>query len=452
MNHQNPFEPTQKPKSSVLKTNIYFKMFAIFIIALLLMIPASMVSSLVNERESTQADAIMEVSSKWSEEQTISGPFLSIPYFRYVKESRAKDSVVKINKIKEYLHIMPSKLTIEGDLRPEKRHRGIYEIVVYNSKLNISGRFDALDFADFDIPIQNIQFDKAEFVVGLNDLRGLEEQVKLNWNNTFVSFDSGVTSDDVVSTGINALVKVDPNDSLVVNFDLSLELKGSQRLYFTPVGKVTDVKMQSVWSNPSFNGAFLPDHREIKDNGFTAHWNVLHLNRNYPQAWTNSRHAIYESAFGIDLILPVDNYQKTYRAIKYAILFVGFTFMTFFFIEVLNKKFIHPIQYILVGFSLIVFYTLLLSISEHLHFNLAFLLSVIATIVLVAGYVFAILKSKLLTFLITGILTILYAFIFVIIQLQDFALLIGSIGIFCILGVVMYFSRKIDWYNINMGD
>lgn len=452
MNHQNPFEASPKPKSSILKTNIYLKMFAIFIIALLLMIPASMVSSLVNERESTQADAIMEVSSKWSEEQTISGPFLSIPYFRYVKETRAKDSAIKINKVREYLHIMPSKLTIEGDLRPEKRHRGIYEIVVYNSNLSISGRFDKLDFADFDIPLQNIQFDKAEFVVGLNDLRGLEEQVNLNWNNENVSFDSGISSDDVVSTGINALVKVDPNDSLVVNFDLKLELKGSQRLYFTPVGKVTDVKMHSVWSNPSFNGAFLPDTREVNESGFTAHWNVLHLNRNYPQAWTNSRHDFDESAFGIDLILPVDNYQKSYRAIKYAILFVAFTFMTFFFIEILNKKFIHPIQYILVGFSLIVFYTLLLSISEHIHFNLAFMLSVIATIVLVAGYVYAILKSKILTFLITGILTILYAFIFVIIQLQDFALLIGSIGVFCILGVVMYFSRKIDWYNIKMED
>jgi inner membrane protein len=139
-------------------------------------------------------------------------------------------------------------------------------------------------------------------------------------------------------------------------------------------------------------------------------------------------HKIESSNFGIDLLLPVDNYQKSYRAIQYAILFIGFTFLVFFFIEVLYKTFIHPIQYLLVGISLIIFYTLLLSISEHVSFNSAFIIAAIATLLLISGYVFAILKSKNLTFLITGILTILYGFIFIIIQLQDYALLIGSIG------------------------
>jgi len=174
------------------------------------------------------------------------------------------------------------------------------------------------------------------------------------------------------------------------------------------------------------------------------------LNRNYPQIWASSRHSIDNSAFGIDLLLPVDNYQKSYRSIRYAILFIGFTFLVFFFIEVLNKLFIHPIQYILVGFSLIVFYTLLLAISEYLKFNLAFIISAVATLSLIAGYVKAILKSTKLTMLLSGVLAVLYSFIFVIIQLQDYALLIGSIGVFIILGIVMYFSRKIDWYNLNL--
>jgi inner membrane protein len=223
-------------------------------------------------------------------------------------------------------------------------------------------------------------------------------------------------------------------------------------LYFTPVGKVTDVRLSSAWPNPSFNGAFLPDRRRVGDTGFTANWNVLHLNRNYPQLWTSNKYDISGSAFGIDLLLPVDSYQKTYRSIHYAILFIGFTFLVFFFIEVLNKIFIHPMQYLLVGVALIVFYTLLLAISEHLHFNLAFILSALATLFLIGGYVRAILRSARLTMLISGILTILYAFIFVIIQLQDYALLIGSIGIFIILALVMYFSRKIDWYHLNLQD
>ncbi|MBI0401201.1 cell envelope integrity protein CreD [Cyclobacterium marinum] len=433
-----------------LKTNIYFKVTTITFIGLLLLIPTFMIENLISEREWTQDEAIREVSAKWGEEQTISGPFISIPYHRYVKQFSQKDSIEKIVQIKEHLHVLPTKLNISGNINPEKRHRGIYEIVVYNSKLDISGTFNQFDLKALDIQAEDILFDQVQFVVGINDLRGIEKQVSLNWNKEKVSFNSGVPTNDIVGSGINASLAINPNVDKIYNFDLSLDLKGSQKLYFTPVGKVTDINLSSEWSNPSFNGAFLPDNREVNDKGFNADWNILHLNRNYPQIWAGSRHSIDPSSFGIDLLLPVDNYQKTYRSIRYAILFIGFTFLVFFFIEVLNKIFIHPIQYILVGVSLIVFYTLLLSISEHLKFNLAFIVSAIATLSLIAGYVRAILKSGKLTMLITGILAVLYTFIFVIIQLQDYALLIGSIGLFIILGLVMYFSRKIDWYNINL--
>jgi len=433
-----------------LKNNIYLKLGTIVFITLVLLIPTSMIRSLITEREATQNEAIKEVSSKWAEQQTISGPFVSIPYYRYVKEVSSKDSAEKIVQVKDYLHILPSQLNISGNINPEKRYRGIYEIVVYNSKLEISGTFNKFDLAALDIQPKDIFFDKAEFVVGIDDLRGIEEQINLSWNNQSISFNPGVSSDDVVKSGINAVVKMDPKDSSTYQFKLSLNLKGSQLLYFTPVGKVTDINLSSDWPNPSFNGAFLPDKREISEKGFKANWNILHLNRNFPQIWTGSQHTISKSSFGIDLILPVDNYQKSYRSIRYAILFIGFTFLVFFFIEVLNKVFIHPVQYILVGVALIVFYTLLLSFSEHMKYNLAFIISALSTLLLIAGYVKAILKSSQLSLLISGILTVLYTFIFVIIQLQDYALLIGSIGIFIILGLVMYFSRKIDWYNLSL--
>ena len=435
-----------------LKTNIYFKIGTIFFIGLVLLIPTSMIENLIFERESTQKEAISEVSSKWANEQTISGPFISIPYTRYIKEFSKKDSTSKIVQLKEYIHILPSELKINGTINPEQRNRGIYEIVVYNSKINISGKFTNMNLSQFDIPTKEIQFDKAHLSLGIDDLRGIEKQVDLAWNNEKFSFNPGVISNDIVKSGINSAIKIDSKDSTSYNFSFNLDLKGSQLLYFTPVGKVTDVSMKSTWKNPSFNGSFLPDSRTISESGFSANWNVLHLNRNYPQSWIGSKYSIAESSFGIDLLLPVDNYQKTYRSIRYAILFIGFTFLVFFFIEVLNKKFIHPIQYILVGIALIVFYTLLLSISEHLAFNTAFIISAIASLLLIAGYVKAILKSNKLTTLISSILFILYSFIFVIIQLQDFALLIGSIGIFIILGLVMYFSRKIDWYNLNMSE
>ena len=434
-----------------LKTSLIFKISTIIVISLLLMIPTGLIKSLIQERESIQNEAITEVSSKWATNQSLIGPMLSIPYDKIVKEFSEKTKTEKLVKVPDFIHILPSELTIKGDVHPEKRYRGIYEIVVYTAKIQISGEIPLAELKSQDIAPENIHFDKAEFVIGLSDLRGLEKQVQLKWNNHNINFDPGVTSTQVIKTGIKAPVGLTLNDTLNHKFLLNIDLKGSQSLYFTPVGKTSDVELNSSWNNPSFNGAFLPDTREINQNGFHSHWNVLHLNRNYPQIWVGDRFSIDPSAFGVDLILPVDSYQKSYRSIHYAILFILFTFLVFFFIEVLNSVFIHPVQYLLVGIALIVFYTLLLSISEHLSYNTSFLISAAGTMLLIGGYVKAILKSNPLTLLLTGILSILYIFIFVIIQLQDYALLIGSIGIFLILCIVMYFSRKIDWYNLQLG-
>ena len=435
-----------------LKTNIYFKICAIIIIGFLLLIPTSMIKSLIRERENTQQRAIYEISSKWGEEQTLTGPFITIPYNRYIKRFFKKDSIEKIIKIKEYIHFLPSELIVNGEIKPEQRYRGIYEIVVYNSTLNISGTFNKLTFSDFDIPLKNIQFDKATLSLGISDLHGIEKQVSVDWNNKLFSFNPGTITNNLIKSGINTNITINSSNKSSYQFSLNLDLKGSQKLYFVPVGEVSDVTIKSEWNNPSFNGAFLPDSRTIKTTGFNANWNILHLNRNFPQKWIGRINNINKSAFGINLLLPVDNYQKSMRSIKYALLFIVFTFIVFFFVEILRKVFIHPVQYILVGIALVVFYTLLLSISEHLNYNLAFITSAILTLLLIIGYVKAILKSNQLTLLIGGILTVLYAFIFVIIQLQDYALLIGSIGIFIILGLVMYFSRKIDWYNLSMNE
>ncbi|PKP51966.1 MAG: cell envelope integrity protein CreD [Bacteroidetes bacterium HGW-Bacteroidetes-1] len=432
-----------------IKTNLYFKLGTIILIGILMLIPASMIESLINERELIHTEAIREVSSKWGDEQTVCGPFISIPYYRYVQSGTDKNQELNMIKVKDFIHLLPKQLNIEGEISPERRYRGIYEIVVYQAKLQISGSFDQTRFAELDIQPEDIQFDKAVFTVGLNDLRGIENEIMLDFNASDFSFNPGVLSNDVVGSGIHALVGLNPTENTSLNFSFNLDIKGSQKLYFTPLGKTNHVSVTSVWSNPSFNGAFLPDSRIVSNNGFKAEWDVLHLNRNYPQQWTGNSYAVSESSFGVDLLLPVDNYQKSHRTTRYAILFIAFTFLVFFFIEVLKSVFIHPVQYILVGIALIVFFTLLLSLSEYLPFNMAYIVSVIATLSLVAAYVKAILKNNRLTGLITGILFILYSFIFVILQLQDFALLIGSIGIFIILALVMYFSRKIDWYHLN---
>ena len=434
---------------SRIKNNLYFKIGGIVLIALLLLIPTGMIKSIIYEREQTQREAIDEVSEKWGGAQTLQGPVLTIPYTRYVKEidkATGKETLVQIT---ERLHVLPSKLDIQASVKPDLRHRGVYEIVVYNSALHVSGAFTKLDFKDLEAKGHSFKFNEATLNAGIDDLRGIEKQIELNWEGKKLPFNPGVSNQDIFYSGINSKVSISPTDDHLYRFSFDIELKGSQQLYFTPVGKETDVVLNSDWQTPKFDGAFLPDQHKTDKAGFKAHWNILNLNRNYPQSWTGSSYKLRDSSFGVDLKLPVDNYQKSHRSIHYAILFIGLTFLVFFFIEIFQSSGIHPIQYILVGIALVVFYTLLLSISEHIRFNYAFILSALATVALISLYVRAILRSLKMSLFIAGLLSMLYIFIFVIIQLEDLALLIGSIGVFIILGLVMYFSRKIDWYNIG---
>jgi inner membrane protein len=227
-----------------LKSNIYFKLGTIVVLTLLLLIPASMVRSLIREREWTQQDAIEEVSGKWALGKTVTGPSLSIPYDRYVKQFSEKDSTNIIVKIRDYIHVLPEKLEINGSINPEKRYRGIYEVVVYDSELMLSGHFRSIDLKDLDILPQNIHFDKTKLNLGVSHLKGIERQIRLHWQNETLDFNSGVANNDLVSQGINAAL-TRFNEGTLNAFDLTINLKGSQYLQFLPLGKTTDVNIQS---------------------------------------------------------------------------------------------------------------------------------------------------------------------------------------------------------------
>lgn len=411
-----------------------------------LLLPTFMIDNLVFERKQRQDEALHEVSSKWAEKQTITGPIVTIPYLEYFKD---KDGIV--GQSRKFIHILPDQLKINGEIIPEKRYRGIYEIVVYSSKIAIEGNFKDILNQINNIDKANILFSQATISIGISDLRGLKEQVNLNWNKQMLSFNPGVESNDIMDSGISSTLNLNSSDTSISTFEFSftLNLKGSQSLYFTPVGKESYVKLASNWKTPSFDGAFLPDFRSISDSGFNATWKVLNLNRNYPQSWLNQSYQVANSTFGINLYLPIDGYTKTDRSIKYAILFIGLTFLIFFFLETLSSKPIHPLQYILIGFALCLFYVLLLSISEHISYNWAYLIASFMTIGLITWYSRSILKESKLSLLVAGNLVILYGFIFVIIQLEDLSLLIGSLGLFLILVLVMYFSKKIDWTGLS---
>lgn len=436
---ENPLSPEKTKRRYLIKGSI------ILLLIFFLMIPTFMINSLVSERMSRQDEAYNEVSSKWAYAQTLSGPILSIPYFEFVKDTSGK-----LFRYTNHLRILPDNLNISGDILPQKRHRGIYELVVYSSQLALKGniRISPNDFQS--IPKENIQWNEAIAIMGISDLRGIEEKINFQSPTHSQEFSSGSKDADVFPTAISVPIVLSPSDSTTrMDFQYDLKLKGSQNIMFSPLGTTTEVSLNSNWANPSFDGAFLPDSHSVTDKGFSAYWKVLQLNRNYPQIWINQIYDISTSNFGVNLKLSVDNYTKTDRAIKYAILFISLTFLIFFFLELLNKKSIHPLQYILVGFALCIFFVLLLAISEYLHFNIAYIIAAIMTIGLVWWYSRSILKENKLANLVGGNLLILYTFIFSIIQLQDFALLMGAFGLFIILAVVMYYSKKIDWEEVR---
>lgn len=435
-----------------LKGSVTIRLLTIGVLILVLLIPVSMVESLISERKARQAEAIVEVSSKWGQEQTITGLVLTVPYktFSKVYEGDQSDKYKWVEST-EYAHFLPEELHIEGDISPEIRYRGIYEVIVYNSKLNLSGNFSTPDFAEWKIDKTNILWEDAFISLGLSDLRSIQENISVKWNDKQYFFNPGIESSDVIQNGISTRLPITHADGSTAKheFSLALNFNGSTSLNFIPLGKLTKVNIRSKWKNPSFIGAFLPDERVINTDGFSANWKVLHLNRPYPQQFMGSVKGIEESSFGVNLIVPVDEYQKSMRSAKYAVMFITLTFLIFFFVQILMGVKIHPIQYIMVGLALCVFYTLLIALSEHIPFAYSYLISSISIIGLITLYAKSIFDNARLTTLIGMILTALYLFIFSIIQMEDYALLMGSIGLFIVLATIMYLSRKIDWYAIK---
>jgi len=422
------------------KNRNIIKGFLIGVLILLMLIPATFIHSLIIERASRQQEVIEEISSKWAGSQTLVGPILQIPYKDYVQNKEGK--VLESTK---YLYLLPDQLNIQTTLAPEVRHRSLYDVSLYRSTMSLTGSFDYAPINKLRINAQNIVWSEARLLLGLNDARGLEEEVILKWNNMPITLEAGVPENNVIKTGLNVGVIADTQNK--ANFSLNVKLKGSELLFFTPVGKTTNITANSSWKDPAFDGQYLPVSSSISEKGFSADWKILQVSRNYPQCWTDATYDLAASSFGVRLIQPTDSYSKTERSVKYAILFISLTFTVFFFLEIFQKQQVHPLQYILLGLALCIFYTLLLSISEYVGFNVAYLIASAATVSLVGMYVWSIFKKGKIALGFTAALASLYTYIFVLIQLKDYALLFGSIGLFVILAVLMYFSKKIDWYN-----
>ena len=428
-------------------SSIGSRLFMIIGLTLLLLIPSFMIRGLINERQARRDNVVNDIAYKWSGgRQTIAGPILTVPFKRYYKDGKGKTRTVT-----HYAHFLPEKLSIEGTIVPEIRYRSIYKVVLYHADLHFEGEFSNPDIGNLNISRKNALFKDAFLQIGMTNVKGIKEPIQIVWNESKLVADPGVKSNDVVTQGVSTNVSLSATkDNHKFSFDA--KFNGHQLLSFAPVGNETKVKISSSWNSPSFMGDFLPVTRKISEKGFSAKWKVINLNRSFPQAWIGNAYHISSSFFGVKLFKSVDHYQKVMRTVKYAIMFIALTFLAFFLIEVLNQsrvKKLHPIQYLLIGSGLVLFYSLLLSLSEHIMFFKAYLLASVAVVILIALYSRTLLASNSLARIIAAILVVFYTHLYIVLQLEDYALLIGSIGLFCVLAFVMYLTRNIDWSKMG---
>ncbi len=439
--------------STWLKESITSRMLVVGILILILLIPLQFVKELIYERGARQSEVIREINEKWGNEVILSGPILKVPYKTYKKtetfNAETKKYVTKTETIIKTAFVFPDNLDIKADIKTKNNNLSIYNTVVYTADMDVSGTFPEIDLSPQDIKPEDIMWDKVNIVIQTSNIKGIKSSMEVNLDGTPMAMNPKFTKEylntiqSVVIPGFEIMAKKE------MPFSFNAKINGSERLQFIPIGKETKVAMSSNWHSPGFNGNYSPmdEGRSITDTGFTAQWEVFQINREFEQVFFQALPDLTRFAFGADLIVPVNEYQQTERTAKYGFLVIGLTLLVFLMIQIGSKLYIHPFQYVMIGLALVMFYTLLISISEHSSFLKAYLIAASAVLLLISVYSRFILKGWKFPALIAFSLAALYGFIYVIIQLENYALLVGSIGLFAILAIVMFASRKIDWGN-----
>lgn len=421
------------------KNNVLVKALIVAGLILAMLIPMAFIQNLVTERKERQAETIKEVSSKWAGPQIISNPYLVIPYNA---AEPGKPSSTK------YLILLPENNSATAALNPEMRKRSIYNVALYRSSINMSGHFNLSRLSKYVQP-DKIFFNDIKICTGISEFKAIEDGITIQVNNNTLPMSPGLPVNIIDSAGLSTSVPLSPADmSGMLSYTLDLKIKGSEQLQFVPLSGNSSFALKSTWANPSFTGSQIPAQRDISDNGFTASWKFSQANLPFDFVIRDNNISKKDLAFGVSMVQPVDSYMQTLRCVKYAILIIGLSFAIFFIVELLQKNPVHPVQYALVGLALTIYYTLLLSLSEFTLFNIAYSIAAAATVLLIAYYVRNHFNNLKTGFVFGGFLALLYGFIYVLIQLEDTALLVGSIALFLILAVVMHITRKVNWYKI----
>lgn len=432
-----------------------FKFVLILFLILLLLVPLFLVYALIWERESRAQSVRREVGQLWGPEQRMLGPFLVVPYTVRIETVQADKRIEQIQERRAVF--TPEALDVAGRADARTLRRSIFEVPVYAARLKLSGRFAAPRIADVAAEVVAVRWRDAAFVLALSGVSGLKEASALKIAGAAdvafgpsLGFPSGhLTGIHAKLAGAGGTLLPDPQQPLQpFAFTVDLVFNGSVSLNLAPVARETRVSLGSDWPHPSFSGTFLPDERQVTAAGFTAVWKIPHLARSVPEAWSLTEaglERLQPYAFGVMLINPVDFYSLVNRAAKYGIMFVALAFMAVFCLELMSGRRVHAVQYLFTGLSLVFFYVLLLSLAEHLGFNQAYLAASIATGAMLAVYVGAAMSSLVRGLVMLAVFGLIYGILYLILQLEDYALLAGAILGFLALTIVMFATLRVDW-------
>lgn len=421
------------------------KFFVIGFLALLLLIPLMFVSSLRGERSATADLAAREIGNAWGREQVVGGPVLMVPYLVPPKNAVSAPT-------REVAVFLPDDLQASSEAQTEIRRRSIFDVPVYRGKVGLNARFLPPDFKTITSEEVQPLWNEAVLAVGVADVRGLKNRATAQIRDgAAIEFEPTLGAGIRDGNGVHAALRgIDLTRPLAV--EVALDLNGSRSLSIVPLAKNSAIRMSSNWQHPSFSGAHLPDDRVIDAYGFSASWRVSHLARNLPLAFTYDRRAdvtFVAGAVGARFYQPVDLYQLVERAIKYGILFVGAVFLAVFGLELVARDNLHAVQYTLVGFALVLFYVLLLSLAEHLGFFAAYLTAAAATTALIALYIGLVLRSVTRGAVLGLILATGYGLVYALLKSEDFALLAGAIGAFVALATLMLGTARVNWSGLG---
>ncbi len=433
-----------------LNKSLTVKMAVVGFLILILLIPLFFVQNLIAERAQRQQEVINEINEKWGKEYIISGPILKVPYLKNVvstyTDPNSKQTKSTTQTVTQFAYFSPDEIDGKAKLDVKPLQRSIYKSAVYEGNMVLTGKLSTPDFKSQDIPDSDILWERSTLILQTSNLKGIKNNLSIQAGGFKfrLSPKSTENPDDL------HLLETEQFDYKILksnDFSFHLEMNGSERFSLIPIAKQTKLNLTSNWTSPSFTGEYLPknENDKVTKDGFDANWDILYYNRPFPQSFFESLPNLNKYAFGVNLIVPVDEYQKSERSAKYGYLVISFTFLFFFLIQAVAKINIHPFQYLLIGLALVMFYTLLISISEHSGFFKAYLIAGIAVIGMIGIHTASVLKKAKFAVFVSLSLAALYTFIYVIIQLENYALLVGSIGLFIILGIVMYISRKIEW-------